>query len=41
LAVLTFPESGDAPQIETVFIDDGRAMFRGQLFEAGPYLDVL
>ena len=41
LAVLTFPESGDGPQIETVFIDDGRAMFRGQLFEAGPYLDVL
>ena len=41
LAVLTFPENGDAPQVETVFIDDGRAMFRGDLYEAGPYLDLL
>ena len=41
LAVLTFPENGDAPQVETVFIDDGRAMFRGELYEAGPYLDLL
>jgi hypothetical protein len=41
LAVLTFPETGEAPQVETVFINDGRAMFRGQLYEAGPYLDVL
>lgn len=41
LAVLTFPENGDPPQVETVFIDDGRAMFRGKLYEAGPYLDLL